>query len=45
MYNLKNDPEENVNLAPKPEWREIMLDLDNRLHGGWRNAIEIDSKH
>jgi iduronate 2-sulfatase len=42
MYNLKNDPEENINLAIDPQYRELMLDLDNRLHGGWKNAFNMD---
>lgn len=39
MYNLKYDPEENINLAIDPQYRELMLEPDNRLHGGWENAF------
>jgi hypothetical protein len=45
MYNLKYDPEENINLAIDPQYRELMLEPDYRLHSGWRNAINIDFKH
>jgi hypothetical protein len=25
-----------------PQYRELMLDLDNGLHGGWENAFNMD---
>ena len=38
LYDHKVDPEENVNLAAKPEHREVLQKLGRQLHQGWREA-------
>ncbi|CAH1799999.1 unnamed protein product [Owenia fusiformis] len=55
MHDHLNDPEENINLAKKPEYAEIVERLSRRLRNGWRavrqqsganieNDITVDEK-
>ena len=36
LYELGNDPQENVNLYDRNEYIEVKLELSERLHSGWR---------
>jgi iduronate 2-sulfatase len=38
LYDHKADPDENVNVAAKPEYAATMKALTNQLRGGWREA-------
>ncbi len=39
LYDLVADPEENVNVAGRPDNAEITGDLARRLEGGWKSAL------
>ena len=38
LYDLKNDPAENVNIAEKPENKELVASLAKMLHGGYKTV-------
>jgi iduronate 2-sulfatase len=38
LYDLKNDPEGNVNLARDPAHRDRIPELTRQLHAGWKAA-------
>ena len=40
LYDLENDPKENINVHKIPEYEEIVLELSTRLRAGWRNEIK-----
>jgi arylsulfatase A-like enzyme len=39
LYDHQSDPGENVNLANRPECKELAARLAARLHAGWREAL------
>jgi iduronate 2-sulfatase len=39
LFDLRTDPEENINLIAEPGNEELIIELDKRLHNGWENAI------
>ena len=39
LYDPRKDPQENVNMAGRPESAEKMKELARRLHAGWRAAL------
>jgi len=39
LYDHRNDPDENVNLAGKPEHQKVVRELARLLHAGWREAL------
>jgi len=39
LYDHQNDPGENVNIAGRPENRELVKELARKLHAGWREAL------
>ncbi|MDX9880469.1 MAG: sulfatase [Prolixibacteraceae bacterium] len=42
IYNLEEDPEENINLLAKPGNENLMIRLDHLLHSGWKNSFNAD---
>ncbi len=42
LYDHKNDPDENDNVAERSENRELVERLKMRLHAGWRAAVPGD---
>ncbi len=36
LYDHKEYPDENVNLAGQPEHKDLIAELSKRLHAGWR---------
>ncbi len=38
LYDLEGDPTETVNLAPRPEFRSVLEELEAQRRGGWRAA-------
>ncbi len=38
LYDHQSDPDENVNLAGKPEFKASVTELSRRLRDGWRAA-------
>jgi len=45
LYDLQKDPQENRNVYDVPEYEEIVLELSERLHLGWRNEIKSNEDH
>ncbi len=41
LYDHENDPQENVNLADQPEYREIRGKLSEQLKAGWQAAVPV----
>jgi arylsulfatase A-like enzyme len=39
LYDLKNDPSENVNIAEKPENKALVKKLSQKLKDGWKSAL------
>jgi hypothetical protein len=39
IYDHKVDPQENVNLANRPQQTELLKRLDQQLNAGWRSAL------
>ena len=39
LYDHQTDPEEHLNLANKPEHKELVAQLTAQLHAGWRAAL------
>ena len=39
LYDHQNDPQENVNLANRPENAQLVEQLKRQLHAGWREAL------
>ncbi len=39
LYDHTNDPQENVNVAGKPENRDIIKKLQKMLHEGWKKSV------
>ena len=39
LYDHSADPQENVNLANRPERAEVVQTLKAQLHAGWRAAL------
>jgi len=42
LYDHRTDPDENVNLANKPENKELVAELSRLLDAGWRAALPPD---
>lgn len=38
LYDHETDPQENVNLAGRPEHKDLVTQLSKQLHAGWRAA-------
>jgi hypothetical protein len=38
LYDLEGDPTETVNLAPRPEFRSVLEQLEAQRRRGWRAA-------
>ncbi len=36
LYDHRIDPEEDINLAAKPEYAKLVKELADQLHEGWR---------
>jgi arylsulfatase A-like enzyme len=39
LYDHETDPDENVNIAGRPEMAETVAQLSHQLHRGWRGAL------
>lgn len=39
LYDHREDPDENVNLADQPERKDLIEALSKQLHAGWRGAL------
>ncbi len=39
LYDHQEDPQENVNLAGLPEYKELVQKLSRQLHAGWKAAV------
>jgi iduronate 2-sulfatase len=39
LYDHSVDPDENTNVAGDPQYAEILTDLRDRLHAGWKSEI------
>jgi len=39
LYDHQEDPQENVNLAGRPEYSSLVAKLSKQLHAGWRAAL------
>ncbi len=39
IYDHRVDPQENVNLAQRPERAQLLQNLDQQLNAGWRSAL------
>ena len=39
LYDHQTDPEENVNVANRPEHKELVAKLRKQLHAGWKGAL------
>ncbi|ELU17425.1 hypothetical protein CAPTEDRAFT_207092 [Capitella teleta] len=39
LYDLQNDPEENVNVWDDPEYAEVIIEMSLKLRDGWRAAL------
>ena len=39
LYDHQTDPDENVNLAKQPEHQNLVQELADHLHAGWRAAL------
>ncbi|QDU61622.1 Arylsulfatase [Planctomycetes bacterium Pan216] len=39
LYDLENDPDENTNLAKRPELAPVVAQLSGELKAGWRDAL------
>lgn len=39
LYDHKEDPDENINLADRPEHNELIVELSKLLHAGWRETL------
>lgn len=39
LYDHQADPDENVNLAGQPEFKETVAELSRQLHAGWKAAV------
>ncbi|MHC4672000.1 MAG: sulfatase [Planctomycetota bacterium] len=44
LYDHKNDPQENVNLANRPENKKLVAKLSKMLNAGWQEALPPDHK-
>ena len=44
LYDHQVDPGENVNLAHRPEQKDLVARLSKQLHAGWREARPPDNK-
>jgi iduronate 2-sulfatase len=44
LYDHKEDPHENINLAGQPEHKDLIAQLSKQLHAGWREAMPPDAK-
>jgi hypothetical protein len=42
LYDHKNDPQENINLASRPEYKEQINKLRRQLRRGWKAARPPD---
>ena len=38
LYDHKYDPDENINVSPKPEYQDKILQLSAMLKAGWQAA-------
>ncbi len=39
LYDLRADPNEDVNLASRPEHAATVRELADQLHAGWRSSL------
>jgi len=39
LYDHQTDPEENVNLAGRPEYVDVVMELEAQRREGWRSAL------
>jgi iduronate 2-sulfatase len=39
LYDHQTDPDENRNMADRPEFKAVVAEMARALHGGWREAI------
>ena len=44
LYDHHSDPQENINIADKPENARLVKQLTEQLKAGWRNAIPAKEK-
>jgi len=44
LYDHKKDPDENVNVAHRPDNKELVAKLSRILHAGWKAALPSDAK-
>jgi hypothetical protein len=42
LYDHTADPRENVNLAGRAEYADLVAELKGELHAGWRAALPQD---
>ena len=38
LYDHSTDPDENINLAVRSEYKQLADELKTKLHAGWQNA-------
>ena len=43
LYDHRTDPQENVNVAGRPENKDVVAKLSRMLHAGWRAALPPDA--
>lgn len=39
LYNLTDDPNQLLNVAGYPEFKEVQTEMEERLQAGWRQAL------
>jgi iduronate 2-sulfatase len=44
LYDHKEDPDENVNIAGQPDHKNLIAQLSKQLHAGWREAMPPNTK-
>jgi arylsulfatase A-like enzyme len=44
LFDLRADPNENVNLADSPEYKKTLNRLGNMLREGWRSVLPSETK-
>jgi len=44
LYDHEEDPNENVNLAGQSKYKDLISQLSDQLHAGWREAMPTDAK-
>ena len=40
LYDHKNDPDENYNIADKPENKKLITELSKKMKNGWKSTVK-----